>query len=79
MTEEAGSINARGDIVGAFRDMAGKTHGFLRRNGQFTTLDFPSAISTFAGSINSRGQITGAYRDLTGRFHGFLATPEHGN
>jgi hypothetical protein len=72
-------MNPRGDIVGGYRDGAGRTHGFVLRAGYFITLDFPGSNFTFAAGINSHGQIVGVYRDATGRFHGFVATPEHGN
>src|SRR5262249_12089127 len=52
-------------------------HGFLlrkdkRREGEFTSIDFPGAISTATAGINARGDIVGTYIDQGGRTHGFL-------
>ena len=48
-------------------------HGFLRSEGQFTTVDFPGAVQgTVAGAINDLGQIIGNYGDPSGDAHGFL-------
>lgn len=72
----AQGINAKGDIVGSFRDANG-VHGFLLRNGAFTTIDYPGAAVTEARGINSGGEIIGTYR-LPGEpglnFHGFKRT-----
>jgi len=38
----------------------------------YTTIDFPSAISTTAYGINDDGQIVGTYTDSLSRQHGFL-------
>jgi uncharacterized membrane protein len=60
-------INPRGDIVGSYTGGAPPvTHGYLLRNGVFTTIDYPSApaaatTSTEAWGINSRGDIIGRY------------------
>jgi len=77
---EADGINTRGDIVGFFVDSANKTHGFLFRKGEFTTIDFPGAdvVSTQARGINPQGDIVGFYvsKDAAGvsHTHGFVAT-----
>jgi uncharacterized membrane protein len=56
-----GGINPAGDIVGAYTDAVGMSHGFLLSGGQFTTLDVPNAVSTSAGGINPAGDIVGSY------------------
>jgi probable HAF family extracellular repeat protein len=60
----AWKINARGQIVGNFRDSGGTFHVFLRRQS-FTPIDFPNAVATGArsgtGGINSRGDIVSEY------------------
>jgi len=58
----ARGINARGDIVG-FYVAAGKQHGFLLKDGQFTSIDFPVANvrATIANGINPQGEIVGQY------------------
>src|SRR5262245_20883531 len=70
----AQGINPRGDIVGFYINAAG-THGFVRRDGVFTTINYPGAAYTDARGINPKGEIVGAYR-LPGEpavnFHGYL-------
>jgi len=77
---DARDINRSGEIVGFFVDSANKTHGFLFRKGEFTTIDFPGAdvVSTQARGINPQGDIVGFYvsKDAAGvsHTHGFVAT-----
>jgi uncharacterized membrane protein len=78
----AQGINSRGDIVGWFVMRSGATavtHGFLRRHGHFTTIDYPGAVYTDARGIDSDGNIVGAYR-MAGEppvnFHGYLRTED---
>lgn len=56
-------INPQGDIVGFYVDSAGRQHGFLRRDGLYTTIDFPlnGVRATIANGINARGEIVGQY------------------
>lgn len=54
-------INPQGDIVGVYTDAVGKQHGFLLSNGQFTTIDFPGAVTTIARGIGPGGDIVGEY------------------
>jgi uncharacterized membrane protein len=68
----AGSINARGDISGLYLDSNGVGHGFLLRNGVFSTIDFPHASFTSARAMNARGDIAGRMQDANGNDHGFL-------
>ena len=67
-----GGINARGDIVGNYHDANGHTHGFLLRQGVFSTIDFPNASFTAARAINARGDIVGRVLGPSGDEHGFL-------
>src|SRR6266542_1662032 len=62
----ADRINARGQIVGWYRDARGTLHGFLLDKGTFTTIDPPGSTLTDAFDINARGQIVGAYREASG-------------
>jgi probable HAF family extracellular repeat protein len=56
-----------------FNDLAsGKTHGFLRTNNEYATIDFPGANVTAARGINREGDIVGFYVDASGKTHGFL-------
>jgi len=58
----ARGVNARGDVVG-FYVAGGKQHGFLLRDGVYTSLDFPVAgvRATIANGTNPRGEIVGQY------------------
>ena len=55
-------INSRGDIVGLYV-AGGRQHGFLRKDGEFSSLDFPASgvRATNANGINARGEIVGQY------------------
>jgi probable HAF family extracellular repeat protein len=62
----ASGINARGDIVGSYTDGTGRAHGFLLRDGEFTTIDFRDAAGTVvagtgAAGIGPSGEIVGTY------------------
>ena len=62
-------INAAGDIVGTYIDGANHQHGFVMKNGRYTTLDVPGsfagisgALPTVANGINPAGDIVGTYK-----------------
>jgi probable HAF family extracellular repeat protein len=64
----ATGINARGAIVGIYYDSAGNEHGFLLKNGNFSTVDVPGSLvgvsgtlQTEANGINAAGEIVGDY------------------
>ncbi len=44
----------------------------MPRDGSFTTIDFPGAVSTEATGINPRGDIVGYYDSADGIRHGYL-------
>jgi hypothetical protein len=69
VTEVLG-INDYGDIVGVYQMLGPLNfHGFLRHNGEFTTIDSPKALfGTTAFAINRAGTIVGSYDDA----HGFV-------
>jgi uncharacterized membrane protein len=67
----ANSINDRDEIVGSYSD-GRNTHGFLLRNGTFTTIDFPGVSITVCTGINNSGLITGRYIQSDDSVHGFL-------
>jgi probable HAF family extracellular repeat protein len=56
-------INNLGDIVGRYRGSDNVRHGFMRRKGVFTTIDYPNlgtyATGTYATGINDWGQVVG--------------------
>jgi probable HAF family extracellular repeat protein len=72
-------VNGRGEIVGSFKDASGRTHGFVRRDGKFTSIDYPEAVVTQARGISPAGDVVGAYR-LAGEpevsLHGYVLTAQ---
>jgi len=56
------------------RSPDGNFHGFLRSEGEFTTIDVPGAIATSAYGINARGDIAGAFNIDASHAVGFLRT-----
>jgi probable HAF family extracellular repeat protein len=64
---EPSAINDRGDIVGAYSDAAGQVHGFLYRNGQFSTIHVPGSSTTVAVDINIDGTVVGNFDN-----HGYI-------
>jgi len=56
-------INAGGDMVGFYTDAAAKQHGFLLKDGVYTTIDFPlgGVRGTIANGINPQGEIVGQF------------------
>jgi uncharacterized membrane protein len=74
-----GGINARGDIVGSYVDVSGRSHGYLLRNGKLTTIDYSATSSSEARGIGPRGEIVGWYRNVGEPvlvLHGFLRTKQ---
>jgi probable HAF family extracellular repeat protein len=75
-------INPEGEIVGSYCDPAPcpspvqsanlGNHGFLLREGTFSSIDFPRAALTQAWKINAAGQIAGRYKSTDGKWHAFL-------
>jgi hypothetical protein len=73
----AWDINPAGDIVGVYQSQDDKLHGFLLREGTYTTIDFPSApgatvTATRAFGVNARGDVVGNYV-LGGKTYGYVA------
>jgi parallel beta-helix repeat protein len=65
-------INDGGDIVGLYVDAAKVTHGFLLKQGKFTSIEFPGASYTYAMVINNVGDIAGYYGGADSVDHGYL-------
>jgi len=70
----ANGVNERGQIVGSYVGLDGKSHGFLADGTTFTTLDCPDGFRTSPWGINSAGQIAGIC-DVPGQRRGFIANP----
>jgi len=68
----ATGINDAGDTVGFYDDAALKTHGFLLKQGKFTSIDFAGATTTQTVVINNVGDIAGYYTYDDGVQHSFL-------
>ena len=57
-------LNNLGDIVGGYADENNSFHGFIYRNGVYTTIDNPlGEYGTSLFGINDVGQIVGSYVD----------------
>jgi hypothetical protein len=67
-------IDTAGDVVGAYVDYAGYTHGFWYHGGIYTSIDYPGAKDTLvAGILDNVGQVTGTYLDSSYVQHAFSA------
>lgn len=66
-------INNAGQIVGSYKDTAGKQHGFLQSSSGFTTIDAPGYDQLQAQDINNSGQIVGLYANPSGGVYGGIA------
>ena len=73
-------INNLGEVVGGYcptrnlncgGNLSPSNHAFKYSEGQYTTVDYPGALSTEAFAINDSGDIVGYYLDNRG-LHGFL-------
>jgi probable HAF family extracellular repeat protein len=72
---QGGFLNAKGEVVGGYRDNTRKRHAFIWSKGVFTTIDPPNGHPTLgpvAFGINDPGQVVGTYVDTVGNRHGFL-------
>ena len=58
-----------------YLDGSNRFHGFLLRDGSYTTIDVPGSTYTEIAGINDADQIVGVYRDAMGNNHPFLASP----
>lgn len=73
----AQGINAKGDVVGIYRDAAAKVRGFVWQDGVVTPIEYPGAVLTEARGISPSGEIVGTYRmpgEPAVNVHGFLLT-----
>lgn len=72
---DARGISRSGDIVGEYFIM-GVEHGWLRRDGVFSRIDFPGATNTRILGTNDVGQFSGSYDGADGRTHAFVGNGE---
>ena len=72
---QAWDLNARGEIVGIYKDiLTGKFHGFLRNGVGYFSIDYPGATATRAYGISDNGQVVGEYTTAGGITHAFQLT-----
>jgi hypothetical protein len=67
-----GGPNPEGTNIGSYTDTSGVTHGFVLKDGVFTTIDPPGSASTTPNWISPQGAIVGGYNDASGVPHGFI-------
>jgi hypothetical protein len=68
-------VNDEGTMVGGYQEGANDPftgHGFVPRDGEFTSFDPPGAIASFLNGINDAEQMAGTYGDETSAIHAFL-------
>ncbi len=83
---QGGGINEKGKIVGAYRTSDQRRHGYLWRNGVFTSFNVPNdhpVLGTVPLGINDRSEIVGNYVAGSGGIlgpndgrHGFLLSKD---
>jgi hypothetical protein len=57
-------MNSRGDMVGSYENPANFFHGFVYKDGAFTSIDGPGAAFTEIRGINEEGDIVGTFITL---------------
>ena len=79
-TTDAWKITDGGDIVGDWSTNATligsqhieSVHGYILRDGEFTSFDVPGALNTGSREMNASGQVVGIYSDQKFVEHGFV-------
>ncbi len=69
---QATGVNDQGVVVGFTQPTTTTASGFILRNDDVTTIDYPGSSFTQAFGENNQGQIVGAYNDNAGNAHGFV-------
>jgi hypothetical protein len=64
----ASGINPSGDVVGTYKDPLGGQHGFLRRDGQFTSIDVPGALAGVSGTLPTAAKGISPSGDVVGQY-----------
>jgi hypothetical protein len=70
-------VNKRGQVVGnafvpARSDDEGRRAYLRHRDGRFTTIRVPGAVTTQALGLDDQGRVVGDYLDRKGLYHGYL-------
>jgi probable HAF family extracellular repeat protein len=65
------AINTAGTVVGAWYDFSFTEHGFVYKDGTFTSFDYPNATGTSPEGISPSGTVVGSYTDSNYVTHGF--------
>jgi len=55
------ALSASGVVLGTYDDSKYNIHGFIYKNGEFTTIDPPGSHGTYPAAINASGEIVGNY------------------
>jgi hypothetical protein len=55
------AVNERGEVAGGALTCSGEFHGFLYRDGAYSSIDVPGAITTIPTAINERGVVVGYF------------------
>ena len=79
-TTDAGRTTDGSEIVGDRSTKAalwgsqhsGAVHGYILRDGDFTSIDVPGALLTSSREMNASGQVVGIYLDKRFGEHGFV-------
>lgn len=67
-------LNDQGEVVGAYFDSSCVFHGYLLRQGNFTTVDPPNSTRTEATGINNASIISGYLTDSNNLVHAIYCT-----
>jgi hypothetical protein len=60
-----------GTVLGQWYDQEFNEHGFIYKDGTYTSIDYPGAQSTFPSAITPAGLVVGGYLDSNYAEHGF--------
>jgi probable HAF family extracellular repeat protein len=72
MQTQVVGINNRGETVGFYVDQAGNTHGFQKKDTDFTTVDLPGTTFNQLLGVNDKGQASGYFQDAAGLQHAYV-------
>ncbi|HJV88561.1 MAG TPA: hypothetical protein VJ698_24060 [Noviherbaspirillum sp.] len=71
----ANGITDAGTIIGTYiSTRISDIHSFMLKQGNFTTIDVPGSISTYAYGINHAEEVVGEYISSNTQHHGYLSS-----